>query len=197
MEPTMSTTSLRRSSGLLTILALFLLMTLNPARADHAMTGSFAVHKIKAVYIYRLASFIRWQVPEDHVARYCVLGRDSTTVTLQKLLTDKDHLGQFRSVGNLTDASKQCDLLYITAQKLPVLQSIPQYEGLLTISDSPQFLALGGMIELRAVGQQIKPVLSPHHLEKGRLSVKSQLLRIALLDDAYPVAQGGQHEKMD
>ncbi|KLV08883.1 hypothetical protein ABT56_01315 [Photobacterium aquae] len=157
------------------------------AKAGSEPAAGFAAHQIKAVYIYRLASFIRW--PGDTVLpkRFCVIGRNSITLTLGTLL-DKNKL-QLLSPTSMTEASKKCDLLYITEQKLSAFQSLPQYPGLLTISDNPNTLAIGGMIELRTINNQVKPAISSQHIHNANLSVSSMLMRIAITDDEQTALQ--------
>ncbi|MGF1726993.1 YfiR family protein [Photobacterium nomapromontoriensis] len=155
---------------------------------------SFAEHQIKAVYIYRLANFIRWDHKTVTTPMLCAIGRDSTTVTLEKLIISRSESKRLHTMINLTEASLECDLLYITESKLQILQTIPQYSGLLTVSDSSETLNRGGMIELRKLNQQIKPALSLANIEKASLTVSSQLLKIAILDTPHPVNAGGRHE---
>ncbi|KLV03088.1 DUF4154 domain-containing protein [Photobacterium aphoticum] len=162
-----------------------------PARAESTAQQAFSEYKIKAVYIYRLASFIRWEDNTQTTPTFCVIGRDSTTVTLEKLFAKSGQNTPLLTMNTLTEASEQCDLLYVTNDKLQILQTLPQYPGLLTISDSTDTLQVGGMIELRTMGQQVKPVLSLSNIEKGNLSVSSQLMRIALVNDPKSNSVGG------
>ncbi|MGF1685487.1 YfiR family protein [Photobacterium japonica] len=166
-------------------------LTIWPAQAESSAQKAFSEHKIKAVYIYRLASFIRWNNGTQTSPRFCVIGRDSTTVTLEKLFAKSSSNKALLSMTNLTEASEQCDLLYVTESKLQLLQTLPQYPGLLTISDSTDTLHVGGMIELRTLGQQVKPVLSLSNIEKANLSVSSQLMRIAIVNDPKSNSVGG------
>ncbi|MGF1685485.1 YfiR family protein [Photobacterium japonica] len=152
-------------------------LTAGSAHADIA----FSEYKIKAVYIYRLTNFIRWDNASEAAPIFCTLGQDSTTAILTQLLAKNGNIKPVQQMDNLADADKQCDLLYITEKELHALHTLPQYPGLLTISDSADTLPLGGMIELRTLGQQIKPVLSLLNIEKNNLSVSSQLLRIAII----------------
>ena len=152
-------------------------LTAGSARAELA----FAEYKIKAVYIYRLTNFIRWDNASAAAPIFCTLGQDNTTATLTALLSQNANIEPVRQMHNLEEADHHCDLLYITEEKLHALHTLPQYPGLLTISDSADTLQSGGMIELRTLGQQIKPVLSLLNIEKNNLSVSSQLLRIAII----------------
>ncbi|MGF1700370.1 YfiR family protein [Photobacterium makurazakiensis] len=185
------------SRHLVNLAMCFTLLALSIAAKASANTSqSYSAHKIKTVYVYRLANFIRWPSPQPQPLRYCVLGRNSITVTLDTFFSNVEISSPLVHMTDLTAASQQCDVLYITEQKLNILQAIPQYPNLLTISDSPQFLERGGMIELRTYSSQIKPVLALTHLERSNLSVSSQLLRIAIIHRPQKPdnARGGNHE---
>ncbi|WP_036816117.1 YfiR family protein [Photobacterium sanctipauli] len=172
----------------------FALLVLSVTAKASSPSQSYSAHKIKTVYVYRLANFIRW--PNADPIRYCVLGRDSITITLDKFFASAAVNTKLTKMDDLTAASEQCEVLYITEQKLNILQAIPQYPELLTISDSPRFLERGGMIELQTHNKKIKPALSLTHLQRANLSASSQLLRIAIIHDHQlgNKMSGGSHE---
>ena len=142
---------------------------------------SFAEHDIKAVYVYRLANFIRWPEGQKNNLVVCTLGKDSTTRSLETLFRQQHAKGHIKAVNSLTDAALQCDLVFVTQDVITQFNPLPQYKGLLTISDSPVTMGEGGMIELRTMNYQVKPVLHLENINNAQLNVSSQLLRIAIL----------------
>ncbi|MGR5061463.1 YfiR family protein [Photobacterium sp. DNB22_13_2] len=164
------------------------------AQAKNEHSQSFSEHDIKAVYVYRLASFIRWPQGKINNIKYCTLGQDKTTRSLQALFAQPGSKGELKATSSLTDAALHCDLLFITDDAIQPISPLPQYNGLLTISDSPNVLSEGGMIELRTLKHQIKPVLHRDNIQNGQLTVSSQLLRIALLITDSDEENGGTHE---
>ena len=157
-------------------------------------TQSFAEHDIKAVYVYRLASFIRWPEGEKNKIAFCTLGNDNTTRSLEALFRQRSARGQFEAVSSLTDAALKCDLLYLTQDAIEQFNPLPQYKGLLTISDAPSTLEEGGMIELRTLNYRVKPALHLENIDNGQLNVSSQLLRIAILVSDLKGNKGGDNE---
>ncbi|PSU35021.1 YfiR family protein [Photobacterium lutimaris] len=163
------------------------------AQAKNQHSQRFSEHDIKAVYVYRLASFIRWPEGKNSNIKYCTLGEDRTTRSLHALFEKPSSRGKLEAIASLTDAALHCDLLFITHDAIQPITPLPQYKGLLTISDSPNMLSEGGMIELRTLNYQIKPILHKGNIHNGLLTVSSQLLRIALIADAKE-DKGGKYE---
>ncbi|MGR5143429.1 YfiR family protein [Photobacterium sp. DNB23_23_1] len=164
------------------------------AQAKNQHSQSFSEHDIKAVYVYRLASFIRWPEGKKNNIKYCTLGQDETTRSLDALFSKPGSRGKLNATPSLTDAALHCDLLFITHDAIQPITPLPQYKGLLTISDSPNMLSEGGMIELRTLNYQIKPALHRDNIHLGQLTVSSLLLRIALLTEDSHEESGGNHE---
>ncbi|WP_064604905.1 YfiR family protein [Photobacterium sp. J15] len=187
-----------RSRGRLRILVTQLVSCLfifTIAKTEAALPDSanFADYKIKAVYIHHFANFVHWPDKLTDI-RFCCLGRDSVTVTLENLVQNKGipgYASSFISLKNLSEASNHCEILYLTERKMRKLQRIPQYEKVLTVSSNKGFTKQGGMIELRSINNQVKPVIGLDNVERGRLTVSSQLLRISLHHD---VQKGGIHD---
>lgn len=164
------------------------------AQAKNQHSQSFSEYDIKAVYVYRLASFIRWPEGKKNNIKYCTLGEDKTTRSLHALFAQPGSRGELKATSSLTDAALHCDLLFITHDAIQPITPLPQYKGLLTISDSPNMLSEGGMIELRTLNYQIKPALHRDNIQNGQLEVSSQLLRITLLIAGSDGENGGTHE---
>lgn len=145
--------------------------------------GLYSNHKVKAIYLYHFANFVRWPDPTPKSIRYCTLGNDTVILILKQILYKKNQSNRSTSVTsivNLNQASGNCEVLYITESKLQMLQKIPQLSGVLTVSDSQHFLQHGGMIELRSVNNRIKPAIALDNVTKGQLTISSRLLRVAL-----------------
>lgn len=156
------------------------------SQADTAAknNASLTSHKMKAMYIYHFANFVRWPDSQPVSIRFCTLGRDSVTVTLQQLINKKNQTNTPASItalNNIDDAFGHCEILYITANKSRRFKKIPLYTGMLTVSDSKHFLQNGGMIELRSVKKRVKPAIALDNVKRGQITISSQLLRIALL----------------
>ncbi|UXI00188.1 YfiR family protein [Photobacterium sp. TY1-4] len=150
--------------------------------------------RIKALYIYYFANFVRW--PEQrHPNRFCTYGSDPVTATLHQLVERKNQPNKqfnIQTLDDLNSLSTQCDILYLTAERLAYLPVVPQIRGILTVSDSDVFLQKGGMIELRTYQHRIKPAIALEHVNRSELTISAHLLRIALLP--ANVKTGGRDE---
>ncbi|MEJ2763035.1 YfiR family protein [Photobacterium sp. MCCC 1A19761] len=150
--------------------------------------------RIKALYVYYFTNFVRW--PEQrHPNRFCTYGSDKVTATLHLLVERKNQPNKqydIQTLDDLDSLSTQCDILYLTAERLAYLPAVPQIRGILTVSDSDIFLQKGGMIELRAYQHRIKPAIALDHVNRSELTISAHLLRIALLP--ADVKTGGRGE---
>lgn len=161
-----------------------LFSTYSQADAATQNSGNHTNYKMKAMYTYHFANFVQWPDSQPVSIRFCTLGRDSVTVTLQQLINKKNQTNTPASItalNNIDDAIGRCEILYITANRSRLLKKIPLYAGMLTVSDSQHFLQNGGMIELRSVTKRVKPAIALDNVKRGQLTISSQLLRIALL----------------
>ncbi|WP_299014264.1 YfiR family protein [uncultured Photobacterium sp.] len=168
--------------GCLAIACCLSLITLPKAVAAQPNLANYADYKIRAVYVHHFANFVHWPEKLSKI-QFCSLGRDNVSITLSHLIKEKQLPGyqaSFTSLNNLSEASSQCEILYLTERKMRKLQRIPQYAKVLTVSSSANFLDQGGMIELRSINNQVKPAIEINNVERGQLTVSSQLLRIAL-----------------
>lgn len=145
--------------------------------------SGYSPHEVKALYLYHFANFVRWPEPTPERIRYCSLGSDTATLTLKQVLfrkTPPNRSATVTSITNFSQASNNCEVLYIPQDTLQKLKTIPQLTGVLTVSDGERFLQRGGMIELRAAKKRIKPAIAIDNVTKGELTISSRLLRIAL-----------------
>ncbi|UTV26680.1 YfiR family protein [Photobacterium atrarenae] len=192
---------LRRNPGRGGILSTLLLLiglsppVLHAQSAGHVPPPTVASEaRIKALYIYYFTNFVRWP-NQQHPSRFCTLGNDKVTVTLHLLIERKNQPNKqydIQALNNLETLSAQCDIVYITADRLTYLSSVPRIKGILTVSDSDVFLHKGGMIELRAFQHRIKPAIALDHVNHSGLTISAHLLRIALLP--ADVESGGAGE---
>ncbi|WP_175577510.1 YfiR family protein [Photobacterium proteolyticum] len=145
--------------------------------------SGYSPHEVKALYLYHFANFVRWPEPLPERIRYCSLGSDTATLTLKQVLfrkTPPNRSATVTSITNFNQAGDSCEVLYIPQDTLKQYKTIPQLTGVLTVSDGLRFLQRGGMIELRATKNRIKPAIAIDNVTKGQLTISSRLLRIAL-----------------
>lgn len=155
--------------------------------------------RVKAAYLYNFAKFVEWppkafRNAEDPTV-ICVLGDQRTSDALESGLSGK------RADGKLVEARKphslaeirSCHVLFIGfSDKQRIAQLLDQLQGanVLTVGQSDQFLALGGMINLALKDSRIELEIDPDASSAAGLKISSRLLVVGRLVKASPV--GGQ-----
>ncbi|KXI22370.1 hypothetical protein AS132_14835 [Photobacterium sanguinicancri] len=148
-------------------------------------------YQIKAVYIYRFASFVRWPQAPDHQIQYCAYGADNISQTLHQLILNDLTANKrlvFHYIDNLSQAA-QCELVYISPSQFPIRHDIPKLSGVLTISSYPDFIDYGGMIELRTDKRRIRPIIALDIIKQANMAISSQLLRISIIENSQAISQ--------
>lgn len=134
----------------------------------------------KAEYLYRVAAHVQtWPSSEQLV--FCVLGPDPFGSALTQVLKQKT-IKNFNLVKkNIGSASQigQCNILFVTGNGhiSSVLQQ--RNAGVLTVSDTPNFAKLGGMINFVPSGQHIRLHINRKSLQNAGIRISSRLLRQA------------------
>lgn len=169
-----------RSYLIVVISLLTSLLLITPSYAAQTAKPKFKSYQVKAVYVFRIANFVHWQNEADmQVLRFCVEGNEQVKQTLSNLLQGKEIRGLALEVNNELDTS--CDVAFISATD----SASPQAKygpSTLTIGDMAQFTQWGGVIQLQANGNKIKPLINLENAEQGNYSIGSRLMRIAKLE---------------
>ncbi|WP_159652801.1 YfiR family protein [Vibrio atypicus] len=134
--------------------------------------AKFTPQQVKAVYIYRIASFVHWtrdaQMP---VINICVPDDSEIREILENITKDKEIRNKPILVG-----SQNCDVLYISKKESLNMIDISQKQAI-SISDIHDFVELGGVIELTTLGGRIKPKVNLNNV--GEFTISSNFLRVA------------------
>ncbi|WP_282176161.1 YfiR family protein [Vibrio nereis] len=153
------------------------------AGVSFSVNAKFTPEQVKAVYIYRITSFIQWN-DEQQMSRINICVPDDSEV--RAILTD---ITQNKAVRNkpLTITDDQCDVLYITSEEnlSTIATNTP---NTVLISDIDKFTHLGGVIELANKQGRIKPKVNLDNV--GSYSISANFLRVAdLIGGAHDVSQ--------
>jgi hypothetical protein len=146
-----------------------------------------AEYDVKAAYLLNFGKFIR--VPANAPARehfdICVIGTDPMGRVLDSLAAGEQVEGRpvrIRRVTNAADAAT-CDIAYLSASdsariysELAALRS----SDVLTVSDAPNFLEHGGMIQFVLVARRVRFSVNLNAVHRTHLVLSSELLRVAL-----------------
>jgi hypothetical protein len=163
-----------------------LLLTLPPCAKGQASTKIDA-RQVEAAFLSNFARYISWPgntFDDDHSPwQICILGNDPFGDILEKTLNGRIEQGRHFAVSRITDVAQasKCQILYI-AYKLSVsrraaikkLQNLP----VLTVSNAPEFLLEGGMIQFD-VGDYVKFSVNLDQARAASLSIQTRVLEVS------------------
>jgi hypothetical protein len=165
-----------------TVLRVVALLAPVAASAESAPTLEY---QVKASYIYNLIQFIQW--PADSIGdefQICVFGEHRFGDALDAL--EGNRLAgrplKVRYLGDVREANT-CHVLYFTealAHRTPSLLGAASAPGLLTIGETREFTAQGGVIGLIKVGGKVKFEINEAAAQSAGLTISAQLLRLAI-----------------
>lgn len=144
-------------------------------------------YEIKAAYLFDFGKFIRVASPESRKREafsICIVGRDPMGRTLDELTRHEQIDNRPVHVMRLQDAAeaRTCDVAYFSLSEDERIAADIAALGdadVLTVSDIPQFLARGGMIQFVNVGNHVRFNVSLQAVKRTHLELSSELLRVA------------------
>ena len=147
--------------------------------------------EVKAAYLLNFGRFTKWpadRLPEGDRFTICVLGvlgRDPLGSALDGVVSGETIDGQHVVVRRLAKAEEAqgCRVLFISgSESTRVRQILRQIDGAptLTVSDSPDFIALGGMIQFVIAENRVRFSINVEATEQAGLALSSELLRVAV-----------------
>ena len=145
---------------------------------------------LKAVFVIRLLDFVQRQEPLEHT-KICLLGRSDTASAIKRLAATKDP--ETFSVDELQpeDPVDVCNLLFIGGDvRSGVVIKNPR-RRVLTVSDSEEFAAGGGMVQLLRRNNRIGLRINAAAVEAADIKLSSQLLGLAEVIRADESVQSG------
>lgn len=174
---------MRHSLAQLLVFGLVLL-----ARAGHAAGNLAEEGRARAAFLYNIARFVHWPEPTtgqpaDRLV-VCVAGDDLGAGILARQYGDKTVQGRPLSAKTVAspDEARGCHMLYISHWKSKEakawLSSVGQ-APVLTISDMPEFLNLGGIVVVSLDGLRVTFEINRDAALRTRLGISSHILRIA------------------
>ncbi len=156
--------------------ALVLLMSFTTASA-----ASFKSYEVKAVYLFRIANFIRWNDESTmDTVNFCVIGDKKVSQVLTEITAGKS----IRSLAINVQQSitSLCDITYFSELSNSQFTSKDHSPHTVTISDIPNFTDMGGVIELTHIDSKLKPKINLANAKRGNYIIGSNLLRISIVE---------------
>ncbi|WP_454440822.1 YfiR family protein [Vibrio bathopelagicus] len=131
-------------------LALVLLLTSFGSNAT-----SFSPNQMKAIYLLRVANFIRWDNESQmNSVDFCVIGDKEVSEVLTSFTNGETM--RLLPIHVHQTVTPQCDITYFTR--------------------------MGGVVELVTVDNKIKPKINLDNAKRGNYIIGSNLLRIAVVE---------------
>ena len=177
----------------------FLALAMRMDRSLQLSAQTVEDSRVKAAYLYNFAKFVEWppkafRGAEDPTV-ICVVGDERTSDVLESGLNGKKAGGKLVEARRPHSSSemRSCHVLFIGfSDKQRIAQLLNQVQGasVLTVGQSDQFLALGGMINLVLRDNRIELEIDPDASSAAGLKISSRLLVVGRLVGASRV--GGQ-----
>jgi hypothetical protein len=146
-------------------------------------------YQVKAAYLFNFARFVTWPVsatagrPRFNI---CVLGRDPFGSVLDTAV-EGEKIGGVpvgaKRVFRPDEAATACDVLYISSSEDDQLTGIlagMDKSSVLTVSDMPQFVKRGGMMQFVLEGNRVRFEVNLAAAQHAGLSLSSELLKLAV-----------------
>lgn len=175
---------------LLVPFSLFLLMAplVNVKTAAGAQDYQAGEYEIKAAYLVQFSNFVEW--PDSDSAnlkapvRICLVGQDPLGSTLARMIADHRSDGRSLVLRSIRrgEPLADCQILYISPSEGKYIPQILDSAGntsVLTVGETEQFAAQGGMIQLVMEENQIRFKINPSAALKARIRISSKLLALA------------------
>jgi len=173
----------------LSVAAAWLLLTLPWFTICAAGQGPKASEsEVEAVYVFKFSQFVNWpaQTAASSSLDICVLGDDPIAPFLDKTVHGENVNGRSvlsRHIVRVQDA-QGCSILYISrseASRLPQVLAAVKAWPLLTVSEIPDFVDKGGMIEFVLQSGRVRFEVNLAPASRAGLTFSSELLKVAVL----------------
>jgi hypothetical protein len=151
------------------------------ARAERPSTDD-----VEAAYLYNFGKFVRWPETQMHgPVTICFTKRDSLAEAVSRLTAGEQVNGRSLDVqmGVQPDAAARCSILYIGSgdpSKVEEFLRASRGKPVLTVSDAPDFLARGGILQFLLMGDHVRFAASVDAAARNGLSLSSELLKVAI-----------------
>jgi hypothetical protein len=172
-----------------------LLLLLGTALPVHAQAPAFDEYQVKAVFLYNFAKFVEWPpgtfANSNDPIGICVVGYNPFGAMLEDVVQGKKIGDRAFAVRRLPDTQQagKCQILFIGAaegKRTRVLLEALKGTGILTVGETGDFTALGGIICFKLEGTRVRVQVALETGERARLRISSKLLGLAEIVKGQP-----------
>jgi hypothetical protein len=156
-------------------------------------------YDVKAAYLFNFGKFFRLVggAAGSRSATFdiCLLGHDTIGHQLEEITASQYIAGRQVRIARIGDAhaGKGCDILFISADEGDGMHADLAALGsadVLTVSDAPDFLKQGGMVQFLIVDKHVRFAVNLDAVDRTHLVLSSELLRVASAVTGKPSAEG-------
>jgi hypothetical protein len=156
--------------------------------ALHAQNPRPTDYQVKATYLYNFGRFVEWpgKVAADQGGSFtvCVLGQDPFGRSLDATLAGETIGGKTIVAKRISGAeeSGDCQILFLSLtdeNRLNKIIADLDKKAVLTVSDAPQFVERGGMIQFVLEGKKVRFEVNLTATQHAGLTLSSELLKVA------------------
>jgi hypothetical protein len=156
----------------------------------HARAGAAGIeeYQVKAAFLFNFAKFVEWPAQAfksaDSPVEICVLGPNPFGFSLANAVEGKAVGSRKFVVLEVRDAQQasECQIVFVSAaawiRSRAVLGDIKKC-CVLTVGETEEFIAGGGMINLRLENARVRVEINPDAAARAGLRISSKLLSLA------------------
>ena len=143
-------------------------------------------YEVKAAYVFNFGKFLQRSAPQARDSfDICVVGEDPLGSALDSLTRGEQIGGRPVRVRRMREASEAsgCDIAYLSASEGGRIENdvaALRDSDTLTVSDAPEFLKRGGMIQFVPQGDHVRFAVNLNAVRRSHLVLSSELLRVAV-----------------
>jgi hypothetical protein len=156
--------------------------------ALHAQNPRPTDYQVKAAYLYNFGRFVEWPgnpaPAQGGSFTVCVLGQDPFGPSLDRTLAGETIGGKALVAKRIssTEESGNCQILFLAPtddSRLNRIIADLNKKAVLTVSDMPQFVKRGGMIQFVLEGKKVRFEVNLTATQHAGLTLSSELLKVA------------------
>lgn len=144
--------------------------------------------QVEAAYLYNFGKFVRWPdnsgpSPQSPFL-LCVMGRDPFQGALDAVISGQTIGGAPVAVKKVVDLNglSGCRILYVNREDVGRFRSaldIAHHLPIVTVSEAPDFLKQGGIIQFVLVGDRIRFAVNLTAAHNAGIELSAELLKVA------------------
>lgn len=143
---------------------------------EHGSSAAPLDYQVKAVYLINFTRYITWPAPTSHLVCIVNAGEVSEWLGSNAAKTGINS----KDISSPKDING-CSILYFGADstRINIWLEATQEKGILTVGETSNFLAQGGMIQLRQENAMLRLDVNLKPARASHLQISSRLLSLA------------------